>query len=121
MEAVAEQPVMLGSQQFIDRLNLLCHREIAKRLAREPERVLSIARSNLARWLKAHERGSAEARCLEEWEQLLATRAVAQIIAIITQDSDEGQRLRSSTPFAGILTLQERKELREYCAQRAIV
>lgn len=121
METVAEKPVMFGSQQFIDRLNLLMHREIAQRLAREPERVLSIARSNLARWLKAHERGSSEARCLEEWEQILETRTIAQIIDIITQNTDEGQRLRSSTPFMSVLTLQERREFYRYCEKRAVV
>ena len=89
MEAVEEQPVTLGSQQFIDRLNLLCHREIAKRLAREPERVLSIARSNLARWLKAHE-GSNTAQALEEWQTLLDSLTVPELIKLITQDSDEG-------------------------------
>jgi hypothetical protein len=67
METAAEQPVVFGSQQFIDRVNLLCHCEIAKRLAREPERVLGVARETLA-------------RCLEEWEELIETRAAAQII-----------------------------------------
>lgn len=119
MEAVEEQPVTLGSQQFIDRLNLLCHREIAKRLAREPERVLSIARSNLARWLKAHE-GSNTAQALEEWQTLLDSLTVPELIKLITQDSDEGQRLRSSTPFTGLLSPEERKAIYADCEQRAI-
>ena len=111
---------MLGSQQFIDRLNLLCHREIAKRLAREPERVLSIARGNLARWLKVHE-GSNASRALEEWLTLLETLTIPQLIELITEDSDEGQRLRSSTPFAGLLSPEERKEIYTLCEKRAIV
>src|SRR5262245_44999194 len=101
MAEETKQPPPYGSQQFIDWVNLLYHQRIAELLRTEPERVVSKARSNLARWLRAYERGSADARCLEEWEEILAQRSVPELIAIITEDSDEGQRLRSSTPFTG--------------------
>jgi hypothetical protein len=121
METAAEQPVVFGSQQYIDRLTLMYHREVATRLAREPKRIIGIARSNLQRWLQAYEPGSSDGRCLEEWQEILRTRTPAEVIAIITEDSNEGQRLRSSTPFTGILTLEERKELRRICAETAII
>jgi hypothetical protein len=115
-----EQPSPLGSHQFLDKLALAYHREIAARLLTDSEAVLDRARRNLRRWLAAHEPGSAEARCLEEWQRLLETRSVDELVAIITEDSDEGQRLRSSTPFTGILSLQERKELRARCEEESI-
>lgn len=115
-----EQSSPIGSHQFIDKLVLAYHREIAARLLASPDEVLSRARNNLKRWLAAHEPGSAEARCLEEWQRLLETKSVDELVAIITEDSDEGQRLRSSTPFTGILSLQERKELRARCEEEPI-
>lgn len=108
------QPPPYGSQQFIDWVNLLYHQRIAELLRTEPERVISKACSNLARWLAAHERGSADARCLEEWEEILARCTVPELIAILTEDSDEGQRLRSSTPFTGLLSAEEQQELTCY-------
>lgn len=108
----------IGSQQEIDELVLEYHRLIAARMIANPEAVIERARGNLKRWLANYERGSSDSRCLEEWEDLIETRSVDDLIAIITQESDEGQRLRSSTPFVGILSEQERKELRE--RQRAI-
>jgi len=32
-------------------------------------------------------------------------------LEILTQDSDEGQRLRQSTPFSGVLSQQERLDI----------
>lgn len=121
VEANKEKEIVFGSQQYIDYLSLMYHREIAEHLRREPERILNIARDNLRRWLASHERGSAEARCFEEWEHLLDTCSVDKLIAIITEDSDEGQRLRSSTPFTGILSNQKRREINKRCEERAII
>ena len=114
-----EQGIALDSHQFIDFLNLAYHREVAARLLAHPEAVLNRARNNLQRWLAAYHPGESDARCFEEWQRLLATQTVPELIAIITEDSDEGQRLRSSTPFAGVLSLEERKELHKHCEEMA--
>jgi hypothetical protein len=37
------------------------------------------------------------------------------IAAILTADSDEGQRLRQSTPFPGVLSKEEREEIFARC------
>ncbi len=115
-----EQTISPDSHQFIDFVNLVYHREVAARLLANPEAVLSKARSNLQRWLAGYAPGEADARCLEEWQSLFDSKTVPELIAIITEDSDEGQRLRSSTPFAGVLSLEERKELRKVCEEMAI-
>jgi hypothetical protein len=98
-----ERPSPLGSHQFPDKLALAYHREIAARLLADPEMVLNRARSNLKRWMTVHA-GTGTARALEEWQALLETRTIPELVALMTEDSDEGQRLRSSTPFTGILT-----------------
>jgi len=109
-----EQPSPLGSHQFLDKLALAYHRAIAARLLADPEAVLDRARSNLKRWMKVHA-GTGTVRALEEWQRLLETRTIPELIAIMTEDSDEGQRLRQSTPFAGVLSEEERKEIFARC------
>jgi hypothetical protein len=112
MASPNEQRAPAGSQQAIDQFVLEYHREIAKRLLAAPEVVLAKARGNLERWMSAYGSGSPDAGCFEEWWRLLETRTAAELAALITDDSDEGQRLRSSTPFTGLLSPEERKELR---------
>ncbi len=86
----------------------------------DPDRVIGKARANLKRWLLAYERGTPEAWCFEEWEEILDSHTVPELIAIITEDSDEGQRLRSSTPFVGLLSSGEREEIRRRCEKMAV-
>jgi hypothetical protein len=113
-------PVPIDSQQFIDLVALEYHKEIAALLMMDPDRVIEEARDNLRRWLLAYERGTREAWCLEEWEQILDRHTMPELIAIITEDSDEGQRLRSSTPFVGLLSAEERKEIWRRCEKMAV-
>lgn len=115
------QLIPIDSQQFIDLWALEYHKEVAERMRRDLEGVVEIARANLKRWLSDYPSGSPDARCLEEWQALLDTRTVEDLTAIITEDSDEGQRLRSSTPFTGILTFEEREEIHNRCAEVATV
>ncbi|MGI9035909.1 MAG: hypothetical protein ACR2GD_07710 [Pyrinomonadaceae bacterium] len=50
-----------------------------------------------------------------EWKKILETTSLENIIKLITADTDEGQRLRSSSPFAGLLTKKERRMIIEEC------
>lgn len=114
MAVMSEQSIQPGSHQFIDMVNLAYHQEIAARLRAMPDEILGRARGNLKRWLAAHA-GTSTARALKEWESLIETRTIPELIAIITEDSDQGQRLRQSTPFVGVLSPQERKDLFTRC------
>jgi len=109
-----EQSSPLGSHQFIDQLALAYHREIAARLLASPDEVLDRARSNLKRWMKVHA-GTGTVHALEEWQTLINTLLISELVAKMTEDSDEGQRLRQSTPFGGVLSEQERKEIFARC------
>ena len=46
-----------------------------------------------------------------EWEYILDKYSKEQILAILESDSEESTRLRSSSPFTGILSDIERKNI----------
>lgn len=110
MTNTSAKPAPIGSQRFIDLVALDYHRLVAERLRTDPDTVLRDARENLQRWMPIHQ-GTGSELALLEWQQLLATKTVPELIEIILEDSDEGQRLRSSTPFAGLLSLEESRAL----------
>jgi hypothetical protein len=118
METMTEQIAPLGTHRFLDQLNLGYHRLVAERLLATPEEVLSVAIENLRRWQRVHE-GTTTAQAIFEWQSLIETRTVAELAATLTEDSDEGQRLRQSSPFMGVLTEEERNSLFDEYEKRA--
>ncbi len=44
-----------------------------------------------------------------------------RLVEIITDASDDGHRLRSSSPFVGVLSPEERLEILAACEQRPTV
>ena len=101
---------------FIDLFNLILHRAVAEKLRQDAKSVLQTARNNINRWLTKN-----ESSALLEWRRILETRTPEEIIKIISQDSDEGQRLRSSSPFAGVLSEAEREKIWSECAEIGFV
>lgn len=90
-----------------DAEKLRFHRAIAERLRKDPEAALAIARRNLARWQAT----MGPMPYYKEWEEILETRSVSDLIDMITGDDEQGQRLRQSTPFVGVVTAEERDDL----------
>ena len=111
----------LGSHAFLDEFALAYHNAVAKRLRAEPEAVLERARQNLNRWTEGDAFGPGEQASLEEWREILGEADVDHLIETITDTSEEGQRLRSSSPFVGALSPEERLEILAACEQRATV
>jgi hypothetical protein len=111
----------LGSHAFLDEFALAYHRVVAERLRAEPEAVLERARQNLNRWVEGDAFGAGEQASLEEWREILDDADVVRLIEIMTDTSDDGQRLRSSSPFVGALSPEERLEILAACEQRATV
>jgi hypothetical protein len=109
----------LGSHAFLDEFALAYHRAVAERLRAEPESVLERARRNLDRWAEGDTFGAGEQASLEEWRGILGGADVERLVEIMTDTSDEGQRLRSSSPFVGALSPEERLEILAACEQRA--
>jgi hypothetical protein len=97
----------------LDLRSLAMHTLIARKLARDPG-LLAMARGNLKRW---GERWGGDAPAwLGEWQAILK-RPWREVAALITELSPLATRLRQSSPFAGVLTPQERKRI--YDAFRA--
>lgn len=88
--------------------------EIATRIAHElpahPEWI-DVARSNLDRWTQRNSNAPSLLKCYDEWREILR-RPVEEIRDVLLSSSDEGQRLRQNSPFAGVLGVDEVRELR---------
>jgi hypothetical protein len=109
----------LGSHQFLDDFALAYHLAVAERLRERPDAVIERASQNLNRWLEGGAFGPGERQSIEEWRKILDESDAGRLIRIITDTSEEGQRLRSSSPFVGTLTPKERLEILAACEQRA--
>jgi hypothetical protein len=99
-----KHPRYRHSHQWLDRCNLAMARRIAEKIREKPE-LMEIPRRVLRRWKRLHRPWPP---ALREWEKILAKYTTERILEILTQDNDEGQRLRQSDPFVGILTEKER-------------
>jgi len=102
---------------FIDLYSLTLHRVIAEKMITDGDRIIRIARSNLQRWLESESFAGAEGSPLREWKSILDNATLEEICRIITADTDEGQRLRSSSPFTGILSKSVRERYWSECAE----
>jgi hypothetical protein len=101
-----------GSRQYsdhriLDARSLAMHCMIAQKITRKPE-LLEKARANLRRWI-AKSFGP-KPRYFCEWEEILL-RPWPDIAELITSMSEDATRLRSSSPFAGVLTTAERDRI----------
>jgi len=119
MSIAARESIALGSHQFLDAFALAYHRSVAELLRVTPDPILQHARKNLTVWMARGELSAGAMLSLREWQKLLNESTLPQLIAIIIDESDEGQRLRQSSPFAGTLSAEERLEILAECEKRA--
>ncbi len=101
------QPVY-SAHRLAEARSLAMHALIARKLARDPS-VLDKPRQNLERW---SERWKQPPRWVHEWRQILE-RPWQEIAALITEPSERAARLRQSSPFAGVLTAEERTRIHD--------
>jgi hypothetical protein len=93
-----------------DSISFELARRIASGLPLHPE-WLELARTNLERWSRLNSNSLSLLRCYDEWEKLLE-RSVSEICTALTDETDEGQRLRQNSPFAGVLSPDEVWEIK---------
>lgn len=90
----------------IDLRSLELARAVVARIDSDPERRgLERARETCGRWLR-----TAPAPAIEEWSRLLSGDW-SEIRLRLLDEGEEGQRLRQSSPFTGILEPAERWEI----------
>lgn len=103
-----------SSHRLLEARSLAMHAVIAEKIERDSQ-LLDVPRNNLQRW-KARWVESEAPAWYDEWRGIM-NRPWPEIAAIITELSEEGARLRQSSPFAGVLSADERKRI--YAAFRA--
>src|SRR2546426_1213121 len=86
--------------------SLWLNRAVAAQLAQEPERVLALARENLARFQRIHAGRSAE-RWLKRWERILE-QGPELAMETLTSTAPEASELRQNSPFPGALDNKQR-------------
>ncbi len=91
----------------LDRFSLRLHEEVAKFVRANPV-VLDRARANIARWKK--QLGRSASRDLDLWSKLLSG-PLEEILSVMVARTEEGNRLRQSSPFCGILSQARRMEI----------
>lgn len=99
----------MNMQKRSDLRSRALHQEIVKKLRSDPE-LWAVPNNNLIKWKKIN-RWLAPA--LTEWERILNTYPKDQILSLLEGDSEDAARLRSSSPFTGILTEDERTAIFE--------
>jgi hypothetical protein len=84
---------------------LALHQAVAAKLEAHPQ-LLDLARQNVERWLL-----HSPAAALREWRGILHSAALSDVVALLRSSSEEATRLRQSSPFAGVLTTEERRAI----------
>ncbi len=82
------------------------HQVVAGRLALDPDAVLGQARKNLQHLGSVHLSGMT-AQWLTEWQKVLDSGEDA-VFAALTSRSAHAVELRQNSPFAGVLSAEER-------------
>lgn len=98
-----------SSHRLLEARSLAMHAVIAQKIERDLK-LLDVPRNNLKRW-SARWENEAPA-WYHEWCEIM-DRSWPEIAAIITEPSEEGARLRQSSPFPGVLSAAERRRIYE--------
>ncbi|WP_298139196.1 hypothetical protein [Acidiferrobacter sp.] len=90
-----------------DLFSLRLHEEIAWRIRANPV-LLERAHANIARWKR--QLGRSTSRDLDTWSEILS-KPVEYILSVMVARTEEGDRLRQSSPFCGIISQARRMEI----------
>lgn len=92
----------------VDFFSLRLHEEVAKVLDASG---VAKARANIARW--KHQYAARNAVTQPDWDVWLTIldRPLEDIVAMLVAETEEGDRLRQSSPFCGILSQAYRLEI----------
>jgi hypothetical protein len=96
----------------LEERSLALHREIAQRIRSNPD-LLSSVRERLSKDIRSGRFSISLIDAMQEWLDLLDSSSVEQLLELLVDEGEDGRRLRQSTPFAGILTKEERRRILE--------
>ncbi|MHB1952843.1 MAG: hypothetical protein ACYCOU_03760 [Sulfobacillus sp.] len=100
-------PVPTRTHAQLDRFSLRLHEEVARCVRTSPV-MLDRARTNIARWKK--QLGQSASHDLDIWSAFL-TGPLDDILSVMVARTEEGNRLRQSSPFCGIISQARRMEI----------
>ena len=100
------------SHPWHDQLGLLYHQAMAEKIRLRPA-LRGIALDNIERWIARNDYPPSVLRALGRWRELLTSAPVDELLAAMTDPSEHGHQMRQNTPFAGILTQEERLRIRD--------
>jgi hypothetical protein len=72
---------------------------------------MDLVRNRLEYALSGSRLSESSQDALRECQTILFTHSLNEVLEILTEESDDGQRLRQSSPFSGILSQRERLEV----------
>lgn len=102
-----------SDHRIIEARSLAMHCKIVQKISRDP-RLLEKAKANLSRWRNKID--GPKPYYLQEWQEIL-DKPWPTIAETMTNMNEDATRLRSSSPFAGILNEKEREQI--YAAFRS--
>lgn len=94
----------MRTHQEIDERTLAMHRLVAEKIRQDPA-LFNKAKATLARWRNRVSINSQP--YLHEWEALM-NQGIEACLAVAVEESERATALRQSSPFAGLLTHQDR-------------
>ena len=104
--------------EVIDERALEMDRVIARELRADPSR-LDLVVAWIEKFLADPDYSIHSKDALTEWLELIRSRGLPGVLAALEDRSEEGQRMRQSSPFAVIMPQDERREiLARYEARR---
>ena len=83
------------------------HRKVAELLRQDPQGGVSYALGNLDRW----QLQGVECDDFEIWRNLLLAGPSDRLLEALTSTDEEAVRLRQSSPFAGIVSNDDRQQI----------
>lgn len=102
-----QEPLADSDHRILDARSLAMHCRIARKIDANLS-LLEIPKRNLKRW--SENKTGPMAMYLYEWQQML-DKPWPEVAAFITSFSDDAVRLRQSSPFAGVLTPKDRRQI----------
>lgn len=107
LAAMQSELIAVPALTFEERRSLAISTAVAAKLQKDPAAVMAKARTNID---KMRSIGPSEQRWVDVWETLLALGA-GHVEALLTSTDQFARDLRQSSPFAGVLTEAERREI----------
>lgn len=91
------------------RRQLWMHQAMLTHLLTQPEEVMDLARKNIERWESMHRTDGKTVEYLHAWVKVL-DEGLGATVEMITSTRPRACELRQNSPFAGVLSQEERRE-----------